>query len=200
MGIYICIADHVNLIDKGTNGGNVFNRLSRGVQSTMSDEIAASRTLELYVRSLSSGAGVQVESIIDRLETFATEGYIDDYTVTVWGERVSTGPAVAQTDSGGAIRRCITEFRRWANQHDVTLEGGFERQTVHSSITSETHEFITLPSVTLAARRDGDLEWVVPSSDTASAETTTPMDRVRSIANDWQESEAIDRAVVPSDD
>lgn len=166
----------------------------------MSDETAASRTLELYVRSLSSGAGVQVESLIDRLDTFATEGYIDDYTVTVWGERVSTGPTVAKTDSGASIRRRITEFRQWANQHDVTLEGGFDRQTVHSSITGKTHEFITLPSVTLAARRDGDLEWVVPSSDEARAEPTTPMDRVQSIANDWQESETIDRAAVPSDD
>lgn len=168
----------------------------------MSDETAASRTLELYVRSLSSGAGVRVESLIDRLDTFVTEGYIDDYTVTVWGERVSTGPTVAQTDSGASIRRRITEFRQWANQHNVTLEGGFDRRTVHSSITGETHEFITLPSVTLAARRGGDLEWIVPSSssDEARAETTTPMDRVRSIATDWQESETIDRAAVPSDD
>lgn len=166
----------------------------------MSDEIAASRTLELYVRSLSSGTGIRVESIIDRLDAFAAEEYIDDYTVTVWGERISTGGAVARTDAGASIRRRITEFRQWAAQHDVTLEGGFGRKTVHSSITGETHEFVTLPSIALAYRQDGDLEWVVPSSDESEIETITPMDRVKSIANEWHGSESMGRTAIPSDD
>jgi hypothetical protein len=165
----------------------------------MSDEIAASRTLELYVRSLSSSTtGIRLGSIVDRLEAFAAEGYIDDYTVIVWGERVSTDAAVAQTDVGMSIRRRIVEFRQWANENNTTLEGGFETRTVHSSITDETHEFITLPSVALASRRKGTLEWVVPSSDESGM--TTAMDQLESITNDWQESESIKRAAVPSDD
>lgn len=166
----------------------------------MSDEATSSRTLELYVRSLSSSAGVHVESIIDRLDMFAAEGYIKDFTVTVWGERISTGSSVARTDTGASLRRRVTEFRQWASHNGVTLEGGFERRTVHSSITGETHEFVTLPTVALAARTDGEIEWVVPSTDETETETITPMDRVQTIATEWQESETIDRAAIPSDD
>lgn len=165
----------------------------------MSGETAPSRTLELYVRSLSSSTiGVRLESIIDRLKACVAEGHIEDYTVTVWGERVSTDKAISGTDQGGLIRHRIAEFRQWASDHGVTLEGGFETRTVHSSITGETHEFITLPSVALAARRDNDLEWVVPSSDASGM--TTAMDRLESITNDREKPEPVKRAVVPSDD
>jgi hypothetical protein len=165
----------------------------------MSDETATSQTLELYIRSLSSSTtGIRIESIIDRLKALVAEGDITDYTVTVWGERVSTDAAVSQTDQGVFIHRRIAEFRQWASEHGVTLEGGFDTRTVHSSITGDTHEFIPLPSVALAARRDGDLEWVVPSSDDTG--TTSAMDRLESITSDWQEPETVERAAVPSDD
>jgi hypothetical protein len=165
----------------------------------MSGETATSRTLELYVRSLSSSTtGIRLESIIDRLKSFVAAGHINDYTVTVWGERVSTDGAVSRTDQGGLIHHRIAEFRQWASNHGVTLEGGFDTRTVHSSITGETHEYITLPSVALAARRDGDLEWVVPSSD--SSGMTTAMDRLEALTNDWEKPETVKRAVVPSDD
>lgn len=142
--------------------------------------------------------GIRLESIIDRLKACVSEGHIDDYTITVWGERVSTDRAVSRTEQGGLIHNRIAEFRQWASDHDVTLEGGFERRTIHSSITSETHEFITLPSVALASRHDGDLEWVVPSSDESGM--TTAMDRLESITNDWGTSEMVERTIVPSDD
>jgi hypothetical protein len=165
----------------------------------MSDETTTSQTLELYVRSLSSSAtGIRLESIIDRLKAFVAEGHINDYTVTVWGERVSTDETVSQTDQGAFIHRRIAEFRRWASEHGATLEGGFDTRTTHSSITGETHEFVPLPSVALAARRDGDLEWVVPSSDDAG--TTSAMDQLESITSDWQEPETVERTAIPSDD
>lgn len=165
----------------------------------MSGETAPSRTLELYVRSLSSSTiGVRLESIIDRLKGCVAEGAIDDYTVTVWGERVSTDRSIKNTAQGRFIHHRIAEFRQWANDYDATLEGGFETQTIHSSITGETHEFITLPSIALAARNDGDIEWVVPSADETGM--TTAMDRLESIAKNGENSETAKRAAVPSDD
>lgn len=166
----------------------------------MSDNARSSTTVELYVRSLSSGTGVRVEKMIDHLEAFATDGEIDDYSVTVWGSRVSTDPAVARTDAGAAIRERIVEFKQWATECGTTLEGGFERETVHSAITGETHEFISLPSVALACRNDGELEWVAPSTPTEKTEPVTPMDRITQLTNERQESEPRERAVVPSDD
>lgn len=166
----------------------------------MSDNARSSTTIELYVRSLSSGAGVRVETMIDRLEAFTTDGEIDDYAVTVWGSRVSTDPAVARTDTGAAIRERVVEFKQWATERGATLEGGFERETVHSAITGETHEFISLPSVALACRRDGELEWVAPSTTGEGTAPTTPMDRITRLTTERQESEPSERATVPSDD
>lgn len=166
----------------------------------MSDNARSSRTIELYVRSLSSGTGVQVEAMIDRLESFATDGEIEDYAVTVWGSRVSTDPAVARTDAGGSIRERIVEFKQWATERGTTLEGGFDRETVHSAITGETHEFISLPSVAIACRRDGELEWVAPSTPAEETEPVTPMDRITTLTTERQESEPSERATIPSDD
>ncbi len=138
--------------------------------------------------------------MIDRLEAFRTDGEIDDYTVTVWGSRVSTDPAVARTDAGATIRERVAEFKQWATECGATLEGGFDRETVHSAITGETHEFISLPSVAMACRRNGELEWVVPSATAEEAPPTTPMDRIRTLANERQGSEPGERATIPSDD
>lgn len=139
----------------------------------MSDKTASSRTLELFVRSLSSGAtGVRIESIIEQLNLLQGEGLFDDYTVTIWGQRLSTDSAISRTTKGAFIHHRITEFRQWAHEHDAVLEGGFETRTIHSAITDETHEFITLPSLALTSRINGNLEWVVPSSQTGEPVTT----------------------------
>lgn len=166
----------------------------------MSDNAESTTTVELYVRSLSSGTGVPVEAIIDHLDVFETDGQIDDYTITVWGSRVSTDRTVAHTDAGAFIRNRVAEFKQWATESGSTLNGGFDRETVHSAITGETHEFIPLPSVALACRRDGELEWVVPSTDTEGVDPVTPMDQITQFMNEHQEAETSERAVVPSDD
>lgn len=131
----------------------------------MPDTTASSRTLELFVRSLSpSVMGVRIDDVIEHIDRLHADECFDEYTVTVWGERISTRSATARTNEGAFIRSRIIEFRRWAHKHDVTLAGGFKTRTQHSHITGETHEFITLPSVVLAARCDGSLEWIVSSS------------------------------------
>lgn len=144
----------------------------------MSDKTASSRSLELFVRSLSSSAtGARIEAIIEQLDLLEGDGLFDDYTVTIWGQRLSTNSATARTDKGAFIHHRIAEFRQWAHEHDAVLEGGFETRTIHSAITGETHEFITLPSLALTARINGNLEWVVPSSR-AGEPVTTVRDRL----------------------
>lgn len=139
----------------------------------MPGKTVPSHTLELFVRSLSSSAtGVRIESIIEQLDRLQADDLLDDYTVTVWGERVSTDPVITQTDKGAFIRHRIEEFRQWANENDIVLEGGFETRTIHSAITNETYEFITLPCQVLTARRNGSLEWIAPSSRVGSPVTT----------------------------
>ncbi len=166
----------------------------------MSDRASPSQTLELYVRSLSSGTGTPVESMIDQLERAQTDGEISDYSVTVWGERISTEPTVARTAAGKRIRERVREFRQWATESGETLSGGFDRETIHSAITGDSHEFITLPSVALACRNEGELSWVVPSKPAETADPVTAADRLRSLLTDRTESDSRERAVVPSDD
>jgi hypothetical protein len=156
----------------------------------MSDKTASSRTLELFVRSLSSSAtSVGIGAIIEQLDLLQADGSLDDYTVTIWGDRLSTDSTVARTDKGAFIHHRIAEFRQWAHEHDAVLEGGFETRTIHSSITDETHEFITLPSLALTARRNGSLEWVVPSSQ-GGGPVTTVRDRLVSLSHDEQPEES----------
>jgi hypothetical protein len=144
----------------------------------MSDKTASSRTLELFVRSLSSSAtGVRIEMVIEQLDLLKRDDLFDDYTVTIWGQRLSTDSATSRTDKGAFIHHRVAEFRQWACERNVILEGGFETRTIHSTITGETHEFITLPSLALAAWRNGNLEWVVPSSR-AEEPVTTVRDRL----------------------
>lgn len=138
----------------------------------MSGKTVSSHTLELFVRSLSSSAtGIRIEAIIEQLDQLQTTDLIEDYTVTIWGERVSTDPVVSEIGEGAFIRHRVAEFKQWATDHEMELEGGFETRTTHSSITDETHEFITLPCLALAARRNGNLEWIVPSSRLNSIRT-----------------------------
>lgn len=152
----------------------------------MSDTTA--RTLELFVRSLSSSAiGIQIGEILDQLDRLQAEECFDEYTVTVWGERISAGSIAARTNEGAFIHSRVVEFRQWASEHDITLEGGFENQTTHSALTGETNEFITLPSMVLAARREGSLEWIVPS--TQGEGNTSVWDRLSALRRAHRDSE-----------
>lgn len=154
-------------------------------------------TLELYVRSLSSSAtGTCLESIVNRLSSLSAAGTIDEYSIMIWGERVSTDSGIIQTEPGAMIRRRVVEFKHWGDENGMTLGGGFDKETVHSSITGETHEFITLPAIALAARTNGQLDWVAPAAD--GAETWTPLDRLNAMDNDVVENPG--RVVMPSDD
>ncbi|MFC6961512.1 HTH domain-containing protein [Halocatena marina] len=155
----------------------------------MSDTTAPSRTLELFVRSLSSSdMGVRIDEVLDQLNRLRADGCVDEYTVTVWGERMSTNPITTRTDEGAFIRSRIVEFRQWAHEHDVTLEGGFETRTIHSAITGETHEFITLPSLVLTARHNDTLEWIVPFSG-SDGPVTSVWDHLTSLMNEQPDSE-----------
>lgn len=164
----------------------------------MSETTAPYRTLELFVRSLSSSAmGVRIDDVLDQLDRLQAGEHFDEYTVTVWGERVSAGSIATRTDEGAFIRSRTIEFRQWARDHDITLEGGFETQTGHSAITGETHEFITLPSMVLAARREGALEWIVPSSQ--DEEVTSVWDRLSALERTHRDPEQEKKSIRAAD-
>lgn len=121
------------------------------------------RTIDLFVRSLADqDTSPQLPALLDRLECLTEAGELDDYDVHVWGERISTDDAVSRTGAGARIRNRIIEFREWASDLGYELSGGFERRSIHSAITGETNEHITLPTVALCERSGETIETVVP--------------------------------------
>lgn len=131
--------------------------------------------IELFVRSLSADeTQPQLEQLVDRLELLAEAGHVSTYEIHVWGDRVSRSSVVAQTDAGAFIRNRVIEFREWAADNDCSLPGGFESTSMHSAITGQTHEYITLPSVALAERNgDGRLRAVAPRADDEGVTTVS---------------------------
>ena len=119
--------------------------------------------VELFVRSLSpSGATHQQERILERLDELAAEGHVDDYEVTVWGERVVPDSVAADTPTGENVLDTVDEFGSWATAHGVSVERFYPEQTVESAITGDEFTAISLPVVAMAEYVDGRLHHVTP--------------------------------------
>jgi hypothetical protein len=141
------------------------------------DTTGQSVSLELYVRSLAPRAGhAQQEALIRRLEELDATDRIDEYSVTVWGRRVSLSSAAAETDAGQFVLDRVEAFRDWARRSSRSVDSFFETHRVESSLTDEEYVALVLPAVVLAEYRDGELAYVAPCSDGGTA--TTPADQL----------------------
>lgn len=137
-----------------------------------SDTQQESVTVELHVRSLAPRAGKgQQESAIDRLNELESEGHIDEFSVNVWGKRVSLSSAASQTDAAQFVLDRVEEFRDWARRTGRSVDSFFETRRVESSITDEKYAALVLPSLTLAEYRGGELAYVAPCSDGGDVHT-----------------------------
>jgi hypothetical protein len=142
--------------------------------------------VELFVRSLSpSGATHQQERILERLDELATEGHIDDYEVTVWGERVVPDSIAAETPTGERVLDTVEEFQSWATAHGVAVDRFYPERTVESAITGEEFTAISLPVVAMAEYVDDRLHHVTPHE----GETVqTVLDRLDALDGDRERS------------
>jgi DNA-binding Lrp family transcriptional regulator len=122
-------------------------------------------TVELYVRSLCSGAErPPQDAAIERLERLERDGVLEEYTVRVWGRRVSPDSAAAETAAGRFVLSRIGEFRNWARRTGASVRSFFDTHEVDSSITDESYTAITVPTLTLAEFHGDDLHRVTPCS------------------------------------
>ncbi|MEF8785320.1 MAG: HTH domain-containing protein [Haloarculaceae archaeon] len=120
-------------------------------------------SIELFVRSLSpNGAAQQQEAILSRLDRLDERGVVDDYTVTIWGERIVPESLAAQTDTGREMRETVEQFRTWADERGVSLDRFFTDQTIHSAITGDRYSATALPVFAMAEYEDGELRSVTP--------------------------------------
>ena len=127
------------------------------------DETAAPLTVELYVRSLCADAAkAPQEAALERLSRLERDGVIDEYTVHVWGRRISPDAAAAETDVGRFVLDRIEAFEDWANDVGASVRSFFDTEAVDSSITGASYEAITVPTLTLAEYHGDELRWVAP--------------------------------------
>ena len=123
-------------------------------------------TVELYVRSLSeSTTKAPQEAVLERLSELEREGIVDEYTVHVWGRRISPDTAAANTGIGQFVLSRIESFRDWARRSGLSIGSFFDTHEVHSSITDESYTAITVPSITLAEFHGEEVRRVTPCSD-----------------------------------
>jgi len=120
-------------------------------------------SVELYVRSLAPrGVRSTQEGIVDRLRDLRESETVSEFSVCVCGSRVPASRAEVETDVGATLLERIGAFERWAERTGCSLGPLFERSTVHSSITDETHETIDLPAMVLAEYEGNRLRFVSP--------------------------------------
>ena len=121
------------------------------------------RSIELFVRSLApNGATQQQEAILSRLDQLDERGVVDNYTVTIWDERIVPESLAAQSGTGREIGETVDQFQAWADERDVSLDRFFIDQTIHSAITGDRYSAIALPVFALAEYEDGELRSVTP--------------------------------------
>lgn len=131
-------------------------------------------TVELYVRSLcSDGTMSPQETVIRRLSRLERDGIVDEYSVHVWGRRVSPNTAAADTDAGRFVLDRIEAFRAWAEDAEMSVQSFFDTDEVDSSITGESYDAITVPTLTLAEFRGDELRWVTPCADGGTVYTVS---------------------------
>lgn len=138
------------------------------------DESAAPLTVELYVRSLCADAAkAPQEAAIERLSRLERDGVVDEYTVHVWGRRISPDAAAADTDAGRFVLDRIEAFEDWANDVGTSIRSFFDTDEVDSSITGESYVAITVPTLTLAEFRGDELRCVAPCADDGTVHTVS---------------------------
>lgn len=145
------------------------------------------RRLELYVRSLASGATPAADHA-DRVRALARDGRVADADVLVWGEEVGLSTTAFRTRVGKAILDRVAAFRAWADDRGATMEPFFETRSVTGTVTGESYTSIRLPVACLAEYADGELVHVAPYR--AGDGTCSVGDRLR-----YLEGPAVDEAL-----
>ncbi|WP_254545955.1 HTH domain-containing protein [Halomarina pelagica] len=140
------------------------------------------RTVELFVRSLtSSERQACLDATLERLSRLESDGHIDGFTVSVWGDGVCLSGRAAETEAAAEIRERVEEFSEWAESAGVELPG-FERRETRSLVTGGCHENLSLPVMALADRTDDDLSFVAPCVDGGTVHTVG--DRLAALAGE----------------
>lgn len=143
----------------------------------------------------------QIE-VIDRLQTLADGGPIDELDIDVWGP--SMGSTHDNRDPAGTRER-VAEFEQWATEQGYTLRPAFDWRSGEpvDNEESQRREIVT-PLITLAVytESEDDLQAVYPHVDGEDVRTIHDgVDTLESMAGDTDQSgdEQREHVAVPAE-
>lgn len=128
------------------------------------------RRVELWVRAPSVWADGGRAGLVRRLERLEAAGWLNDFAVRTWGPAVDT--TRPRTSHDVVVRNRVASFREWARRTGRALPGFETVRTSGEGRMGPEHDVVRPPAVTLAAYRDGAVEWVAPVADGAGLHTT----------------------------
>lgn len=140
--------------------------------------------VDCYVRSTVAESTAEIiTAVVERLQQLCDRGQISNCRIRPWPPEHHAFSKSADTHEP-TRHRLVTEFERWADQHDVTLDPAFRRQEAPPSPlgigANESRERVRVPIVALALYEDeptdadvetASLRGVVPCTDQLHTDT-----------------------------
>ena len=143
----------------------------------------ANVSVHVFVRSMAPPGGGHAEqvAVLERLSALDDHGRVDDWSVTIWGERLCECEVCTATDTGRAVTERMREFRKWAGRVDGEIVLPFERREVTSELAGTEIEALVPPRLTIAVYADDELARVYPCTADGTHHSVTE-------GLDWLES------------
>ena len=132
-------------------------------------------SVEVFVRSLAPPGGVHDEqlAILERLEVFEDAGPVDDWSVTIWGDRLCECEVCTSTTAGRLASERVREFRNWSERADESVSLPFEHREVTADVTGTDFEAMVPPRLTIAIYDEDQLLRVYPCTADGTHYTVT---------------------------
>jgi hypothetical protein len=129
----------------------------------MSDQLPQQRA-ELRLRGLvPPELHDRQQQVIGQLEELADRGVLETYDIDIWGSEAVLEDA--EDPINRRLREWYEELKKWADEHDRSLEPGFCRREQGSLVDGESREAISFPLFSLVVYNDAGIEAVYPHQD-----------------------------------
>ena len=133
-------------------------------------------SITCYVRA--SVTAESIENIIETLRDYQTKKLVDEFTVTVWPDRI----CMADYTSADPVLTHYNRFQTWAADNDVSLEPAFTRRQRTTLVSDEAETVLELPTLCLTISVDGELVSVAPHSNERTYTATDALADIESLA------------------
>ena len=124
-----------------------------------------SHRVRAFVRSFAPAPGRhdRKRQLIEGLQSAADSGLIEQYDVTVIGDRLCCCEHCRSLTEAEVLLEAVTALREWEQQE--ISSSGFSMRSVESSVTGDHHRVIVPPAISFGIYVDGALAGVFPCTD-----------------------------------